>query len=51
MSWPNRLSTLAFATVVETSISACLHMLADDADIWHYSRTSVWAVPGLTTVT
>ncbi|MGY0024887.1 AurF N-oxygenase family protein [Streptomyces sp. cg35] len=40
-SWQRKLTTLAFATVSETSISAYLHLLADDPDIQEINSTTV----------
>ncbi|WP_336113217.1 AurF N-oxygenase family protein [Streptomyces sp. PTD9-10] len=39
--WQRKLTTLAFATVSETSISAYLHLLSDDPDIQEINSTTV----------
>ncbi|WKD33856.1 AurF N-oxygenase family protein [Streptomyces xanthophaeus] len=40
-SWEKKLTTLAFATVSETSISAYLHLLSNDPDIQVINSTTV----------
>jgi len=40
-SWERKLTTLAFATVSETSISAYLHLLSNDKDIQVINSTTV----------
>ncbi|MEU0167330.1 diiron oxygenase [Streptomyces iakyrus] len=40
-SWERKLTTLAFATVSETSISAYLHLLSDDKEIQVINSTTV----------